>query len=55
MQVAIAQLKGIEPGYKSHDDAPDAEAMGIEYLSRFRQKERSKPVVGKPPRPKSLY
>ena len=55
MQVAIAQLKGIEPGYKSHDDAPDAEAMGIQYLSRFRQKERSKPVVGKPPRPKSLY
>lgn len=34
-QVAIAHLKGIEPGYKTHDDAPDAEEQCIQYLSTF--------------------
>jgi len=28
-QVALAQLKGIEPGYKTHDDAPDADEQAI--------------------------
>jgi len=36
-QVALQQLYGIEPGYKSHDDAPDAEQQVTEYLSRFTQ------------------
>lgn len=34
-QVAIAQLKGIEPGYKSHDDYPDAHQGGISQLEKY--------------------
>lgn len=34
-QQGLAQLKGIEPGYKGHDDAPDADQQAIEWLSRF--------------------
>jgi len=34
-QTGIAQLLGIEPGYKGHDDAPDADEMAISYLSKF--------------------
>lgn len=34
-QVGIAQLKGIEPGYKSHDDAPDADKYAFDYLDKF--------------------
>ena len=33
-QIGKAQLLGIEPGYKSHDDAPDADAAAIEILSK---------------------
>ena len=33
-QIGIAQLLGIEPGYKSHDDAPDADEQAIRYLSK---------------------
>ncbi len=33
-QVALAQLKGIEPGYNTHDDAPDADEQAISILSR---------------------
>lgn len=33
-QVGVAQLLGIEPGYKSHDDAPDADEQAIRYLSK---------------------
>ena len=33
-QIGIAQLKGIEPGYKTHDDAPDADEMAISELSK---------------------
>lgn len=32
-QVALAQLMGIEPGYSSHDDAPDADEQAISILS----------------------
>lgn len=32
-QVALAQLKGIEPGYSTHDDAPDADEQAISVLS----------------------
>lgn len=32
--VALAQLKGIEPGYSTHDDAPDADEQAIHVLSR---------------------
>lgn len=33
-QVGLAQLFGIEPNYKGHDDAPDADQQCIEYLSK---------------------
>ena len=31
----INQLKGIEPGYSTHDDSPDADQQAINYLSDF--------------------
>lgn len=31
-QTGLAQLKGIEPGYKTHDDAPDADEQAINDL-----------------------
>jgi len=34
-QVGLAQLKGIEPGYRSHDDAPDADKYAFDYLDSF--------------------
>lgn len=34
-QVGIAQLYGIEPGYKSHDDYPDAHQGGIAELEKY--------------------
>jgi phage terminase large subunit-like protein len=34
MQVGLAQLKGIEPGYKTHDDSPDADEGAIHILSK---------------------
>jgi len=33
--VGLAQLKGIEPGYSSHDDAPDADVYAFDYLDAF--------------------
>lgn len=33
-QEGIAQLLSIEPGYKTNDDAPDADQQAIEFLSR---------------------
>lgn len=33
-QVGIAQLLGIEPGYKTHDDWPDAHHQCVEFLQR---------------------
>ncbi len=35
MQVGLAQLYGIEPGYKSHDDYPDAHQGGISELEKY--------------------
>ncbi|MBK5213373.1 MAG: hypothetical protein JJE55_06910 [Flavobacteriaceae bacterium] len=34
-QEGIAQLLGIEPGYKTHDDAPDADQQAIKWLSSW--------------------
>lgn len=34
-QVSTAQLMGIEPGYRTHDDAPDADQQAVEYLAEF--------------------
>lgn len=33
-EVGLAQLKGIEPGYTGHDDAPDADERAISELSK---------------------
>lgn len=35
IQVGLAQLFGIEPGYKSHDDYPDAHQGGIAELEKY--------------------
>lgn len=35
MQVGFDQLKGIEPGYNTPDDSPDADQQAIDYLSQF--------------------
>lgn len=35
MQTGINQLKGIEPGYNTHDDSPDADEQAVGYLSQF--------------------
>jgi len=35
MQTSIQQLKGIEPGYKTHDDAPDADEQAIYKLGTY--------------------
>lgn len=34
-QEGLAQLKGIEPGYKTHDDAPDADEGALYKLNRL--------------------
>jgi hypothetical protein len=44
MQTGINQLKGIEPGYKSHDDSPDADEQAISYLAQFVVYEGQKPT-----------
>ncbi|RKR83198.1 hypothetical protein BDD43_3400 [Mucilaginibacter gracilis] len=41
MTVANAQLFGIEPGYNSHDDAPDADEMTIHELQTIMRVERT--------------
>ena len=35
MQEGLKQLYGIEPGYTTHDDSPDADQQVMEYLSQF--------------------
>lgn len=35
MQEGMNQLKGIEPGYNTHDDSPDADEQAINYLGKF--------------------
>lgn len=41
------QLKGIEPGYKSPDDAPDADEGAWHYLNPFLPDESWEPVTGR--------
>lgn len=45
-RVGLAQLKGIEPGYKSHDDAPDADVYAFDYLDSFSRKEKNTNRIG---------
>lgn len=35
MNAGLKQLYGIEPGYRTHDDGPDADQQAIEYLASF--------------------
>jgi len=48
-QTGLAQLFGIEPGYKSHDDAPDADESCISELSKYiyTGSDGSKPAMAK--------
>lgn len=41
-KVGLAQLKGIEPGYKTHDDAPDADKYAFDYLDAFQSSRSTK-------------
>jgi predicted phage terminase large subunit-like protein len=47
-QEGLAQLFGIEPGYNSHDDAPDADQQAIQFLSyHLRTANYTAPIIGK--------
>uniref|UniRef100_UPI0039A70E79 phage terminase large subunit family protein n=1 Tax=Ornithobacterium rhinotracheale TaxID=28251 RepID=UPI0039A70E79 len=46
-QVGLAQLKGIEPSYKVHDDFPDALEVCISELEKFTPTRKSKFLMGK--------
>lgn len=48
-QTGLAQLFGIEPGYKGHDDAPDADESCISELSKYIYTggDGGKPAMGK--------
>lgn len=55
-EVGLAQIKGIEPGYNGHDDAPDADERAISNLSReARACTFQPPVYGQRPRPKRSW
>lgn len=45
MQVGIAQLKGIEPGYKTHDDSPDADEQAINMLAMHVRSDAFEPLI----------
>lgn len=47
IQTGIAQLMGVEPGYKGHDDSPDADAAAIEILNRHIARHEFKPSFGR--------
>lgn len=47
MQVGMAQLFGIEPGYRTHDDAPDADEQAISDLVKIDRAMSFYPVLGK--------
>lgn len=44
-QVGISQLKGIEPGYKGHDDSPDADEQAIKKLSANYKDSKTKVIL----------
>ncbi|MCT4580829.1 MAG: hypothetical protein N4A35_05370 [Flavobacteriales bacterium] len=54
-QIGLAQLYGIEPGYKGHDDAPDADQQAIEYLSAYIQTSTFQPILGMRQRPSKVW
>lgn len=46
MQTGLSQLKSIEPGYKTHDDSPDADEGAISYLQKFIKSNNPLPILG---------
>ena len=46
-QTGLRQLYGIEPGYRTHDDAPDADEQAIGYLERHIRRGNTRPRTGK--------
>ncbi len=46
-QTGLQQLYGIEPGYRTKDDAPDADEQAILYLETYIRTSRFKPRTGK--------
>lgn len=47
-QVGLAQIKGIEPGYKTKDDAPDADTYAFHELDKFGSLLKTKSRMSKP-------
>lgn len=47
MQIGLAQLMGIEPGYRTHDDAPDADEQAISDLIKFDRVMAISPIIGR--------
>jgi phage terminase large subunit-like protein len=45
--VGTSQIKGIEPGYKTKDDAPDADVYAFDYLDSFQNHIKSTHKTGK--------
>lgn len=46
-QVGLAQIKGLEPGYTTKDDAPDADVYAFDELDRYERKKESESRVTK--------
>lgn len=46
-QVAVSQLKGIEPGYNGHDDFPDSHEACTKKLEKFTPSRKGKNLMGK--------
>ncbi len=51
--IGLQQLYGIEPNYKTNDDAPDADQQAIEYLSKHLRRQSNQTRMGKMTRNKS--
>lgn len=54
-QVGLSQLKGIEPGYSGHDDAPDADEQAITLLAREARAAAFPDPVFTPQRPRHTW
>jgi hypothetical protein len=55
MQRGIEQLKSIEPGYKTHDDFPDALEGATDKLEMSRRVADSTPIIGMRQKSKRIY
>lgn len=55
METGIAQLLGIEPGYTTHDDSPDADEAIISYLNKHVPSNAPLPALGSRPLAKGAY